>query len=63
MSIHHHKLNPEKKAKLLELRAQGEKLEYLAALFGVSRPTVEYHCYAKVRESRLQRARERRRAA
>ena len=57
-----HKLTPEQKEQIRAMKAQGEKLEYLAALFGVSRPTVEYHCYERLREARLRRQRERRAA-
>ena len=53
-----HKLTPEQREQILALRARGEKVTYLAALFRVSKSTVEDHVYPKVRETRNRRKRE-----
>lgn len=61
MSVH--KITAEDRERLLALRARGEKIEVLVALFGVSRSTVCDYVYPNIREARNRRKRERRRAA
>ncbi|HYF40920.1 MAG TPA: hypothetical protein VEA35_00605 [Ramlibacter sp.] len=51
------KLTMEQREQMRAMKAAGEKLEYLAALFGVSRQCVDYHIYAKVAETRRRHSR------
>lgn len=55
------KLTAQDRERLLALRKRGEKIVYLAALFGVSKSAVENHIYPNVREARNRRKREQRR--
>ena len=46
------KLTLEQREQIRAMKASGEKLEYLASLFGVNRTTVDYHVYPRVRAFR-----------
>lgn len=56
------KLTMEQRDQIRAMHAAGEKVEYMAALFGVSRQCIEYHLYPRVTEQRRAWSRQRRAA-